>query len=48
MLEGNLHTHTLQTKLTPILATLTPIMKEEIEKAILRMQAECAGKHLSQ
>ena len=46
MLEGNLHTRILQTKLTPNLAGLTSIMKEEIDQAILSMQEEYAGKQL--
>ncbi|KAG4429038.1 hypothetical protein IFR05_015481 [Cadophora sp. M221] len=42
MLEGNLHTRILQTKLTPTLANLTSIMKEEVDEAILRIKAEYA------
>lgn len=47
MLEGNLHTRILQTKLTPNLAVLTLIMKEEVDQEVLRIQAEYTGTHHS-
>lgn len=43
MLEGNLHTRVLQTKLTPNLASLTAIMKDETRLAIRTIVPECEG-----
>jgi hypothetical protein len=45
MLEGNLHTRILQTKLTPNLAELTGIMNEEIDKALADMHIDSTGEH---
>ena len=34
MLEGNLHTRVLQTKLTPSLSSMIPVMQEELDYAL--------------
>ncbi|KAJ5026498.1 putative cytochrome P450 [Bipolaris maydis] len=41
MLEGNLHTHLLQTKLTPNLAAYSALMKEEADQAMDTLIPEC-------
>ena len=41
--EGHIHTTTIQTRLTPVLATLTARMKEELEQALQDAVPECNG-----
>ena len=41
--HGHIHTAALQTRLTPVLATLTARMKEELDQALQDAVPECKG-----
>ena len=41
--EGHIHTTTIQTRLTPVLANLTTRMKEELDQALQDAVPECKG-----
>lgn len=44
MLEGDLHTRTLQQKLTPTLGLLMPVIKDELDYALGMEVPDCEGK----
>jgi hypothetical protein len=43
MLEGNLHTHLLQTRLTPNLAAYSTIMRDEVDREMELLMPDCKG-----
>lgn len=44
MLEGDLHTRTLQQRLTPALGLLMPVIKTELDYSLKAEIPECEGK----
>ncbi len=43
LLEGHLHVRTIQTKITPNLASLAPIVKKEVDSALAKIIPQCEG-----